>query len=762
MSLCFSHISWASDSIILPDASFDLQITPYLSILEDTSNTLTIEDILTAEKQLKFSPNNSEKLRFNLSDSSFWLRFSITNPHLEKQSLVFSISNNRLDEIHFYEYKSGKLLHIKSGSISPHKAKGSHRQAYPFLINASPKSNQTYFVRIQSSTAIDTTFRLQSDDQFLQSQQLDFTILGFALGLVMATAVFFLFIWYFYRFKIAVISAWYCISILIFIPAWLGQWAIWFPHTQHLKDEITLVSIMLSVIFQTLIILELKWKKPNARIVVRTLRVLLIVNIIATIFLLFLPADSLVFLAQLLIAVSCGIMALVLIFGKSRYQHSTKFLLLGLSFIVPGIIASLLTSHDYLALNFLSTWVGLLLPIIMVVSTLFFNVSFINQYRKTRQQQNNNSDHLLPKVLAKLGHEFRTPINGVTGMSELLSDTHLTHTQRDYLDTINLAGEDLLTIVNEMSDFAKLQSDGITLINKPFDLSNCLTQCMERYQQEAKRKKIELVLDISDDISARLQGDENRLKTIISNLVSQSLRHTESGELELSVFRVGAGKQEGIFFQIQLTGSLIEHDELRHLFRTMDGPTEPFKNSNIDQNLGLIIVKRLVALMHGSIEVETLTTQGCSITLFLPIKEVFTKEVAEPENSAILSGKRILIVDDNSTFRGVIEKQTRRWGMKADNTNNGKEALALMRNKTNLDEPYDYIIIDQDMPMMSGLQLTTRLMSDDEIMPKPIRIMLTGLGINSSNQEAIDAGMQKVINKPISGKDLKEALLELS
>jgi CheY-like chemotaxis protein len=253
-------------------------------------------------------------------------------------------------------------------------------------------------------------------------------------------------------------------------------------------------------------------------------------------------------------------------------------------------------------------------------------------------------------------------------------------------------------------------------------------------------------------------GDKNRLQTIITNLIAQSLRHTESGELELRVFRVGLNNHEGIFFQVQLTGSLIEHDELRRLFRTMAGPQEQFSKLNLDQGLGLIIVKRLVGLMEGSIEVETLTHHGCSITLFLPIKEELNERVEE--DSDLLSGQRILIVDDNSTFRGVIEKQVKRWGMRAESTYSGKEALALMRNKANLSEPYDYIVIDHDMPIMNGIQLTERLMADNDIEPKPIRIMLTGLGIGSANKEAKEAGIQKIVNKPVSGRHLKEVLLE--
>jgi CheY-like chemotaxis protein/nitrogen-specific signal transduction histidine kinase len=757
-SFLYVSSSSAAPSILLPDSSFDLQITPYLSIYEDSTNALSIDEILNPNFQLNFSPSHSDNIRFSLSDSSYWLKFSITNPHENRQSLVLSISNSRLDNIEFYESKAGKINVRYSGRGALAKAQGSHRQAYPFLIEVDAKKQQTYLIKIQSTSAINTLLRLQSNDQFLQSQQFDFSILGMALGWIIATGTFFIFIWHYYRLTFPLIAAFYCASIFFFIPAWLGQWATWFPHTQAWQKEIILISIMASAILQTMLTLSLRWESDNGSRINKALLGLLIFNTIATLVCLLLPIGSMIILMCAAIIMTTMSISSILVFARSQFESAQKFLLTGHVTVTVGVLLSLLTSHNFLAFEFLNNWVAILIPLVMISCTVFACFTIIDMTRSSRKMRSKTGDEILPELLAKLGHEFRTPINGVMGMSELLSDTHLTPTQRDYLETISLAGGDLLHLVNEMSDFAKLQSGRINLDHRAFDLTNCLSQCMARYQQEANRKQIELVLDIADDISPRLLGDKNRLQTIITNLIGQSLRHSESGELELKVFRVGINNHEGIFFQIQLTGSLIENDELRRLFRTMAGPQEQKSIFNLEQGLGLIIVKRLVSLMEGSIEVETLTHHGCSITLFLPIQEELTEHIEE--DATQLAGQRILIVDDNTTFRGVIEKQVKRWGMKADSTYSGKEALALMRNKSNLGEPYDFIVIDHDMPIMNGIQLTERLMADMDIEPKPMRIMLTGLGIGSANQEAKEAGIQKIVNKPVSGRHLKEVLLD--
>jgi len=347
-STFYSVTSQAAPSIMLPDSSFDLQITPYLSIYEDISSQISITEILSPENQLKFTPSHSDNLRFSLSDSSYWLRFSIINPHANKQSLVFSISNSRLDSIEFYEYKAGKLNHQSSGGFAIDKAQGSHRQAYPFLIEVDAKKNQTYFIKIKSATAINTVLRLQSNDQFLQSQQFDFTVLGMALGWIVATGAFFVFIWYFYRFRIALISAFYCSSIFFFIPAWLGQWSTWFPHSQNWKKEIILISIMTSAILQTLITINLKWKTSGSNKVLRVLRGILALNIFTTLACLFLPSGAMILLMLGTIVITNTSLAGILLFAKSEYERAQQFLLFGQLIVGGGVLISSLKTQKIL------------------------------------------------------------------------------------------------------------------------------------------------------------------------------------------------------------------------------------------------------------------------------------------------------------------------------------------------------------------------------------------------------------------------------
>lgn len=747
--------SWSAPSILLPDDEFDLQITPYLSVLEDPSGTLGIDDILQQKYQLKFSPSHSDYLRFSLSESNYWLRFSVTNPHKEKQHLVLSIANNRLDKIDFFQYSEGNIEHRSSGQDIHARPKGSHLQAYPFLLEIDGKQSQTYFICISSDSVINTQLHLKSSTQFLTSQYIDNTVLGISLGWLIATAAFFFLIWYQLRLPFALYSGFYTLSIFIFIPSWLGQIPESLIASTRFKELLIIISIMASAILQAKLIRSLQWQKA---IIGRSLDTLSIILSLLGAALLFLSSGS-AEIALGIIIIGCNIIFMaILSTQKSQHEQAQTLIALGHLIVAIGVLAAMLTAHNFLAMDFINDWAPVLLPLSLICCMVFAVIQVLRSSNSIKSKNTKDSDLILPELLSKLGHEFRTPINGVLGMSELLSDTHLTHTQRDYLETISLSGRDLLHLVSEMSDFAKLQSGRISLDHRAFDLTECLSQCMARYQQEASRKKVELVLNIADELAPRILGDKNRIQTIVSNLIAHSMQHTENGELELKAFKLNSGASKGIFFQLQLKGSLIEHSELRQLFRNMTDNSGIQPPLDIDQGLGLVIVRRLVALMQGSIEVENLTIHGSSITLFLPLLEEVTTQ--SEDNSDLLAGQRILIVDDNATFRTVIEKHVKRWGMRADSTYSGKEALALMRNKCNLGEPYDYIVIDHDMPIMNGIQLTERLMADDDISPKPTRIMLTGLSIGAANQEAKEAGIEKIINKPISGRALKSVLLE--
>ena len=220
---------------------------------------------------------------------------------------------------------------------------------------------------------------------------------------------------------------------------------------------------------------------------------------------------------------------------------------------------------------------------------------------------------------------------------------------------------------------------------------------------------------------------------------------------------ISANVASGVRIQLQLSNTLVKPEELKHAFRILQQQNDGTPTDH--DHWSLLVTRQLIEITGGHLAVESMTGQGASLTLCLPINATYAERSTTRDDSLI--GLKILIVDDNASLRSVIEKQVRRWGMRPESTYSGKEALAMLRNQINIGQPFDAIIIDHDMPVMNGLQLAERIQNDADIEPKPARLMLTGLSTSAVVEDARQTGIQQVIAKPASGERLRQALLEL-
>jgi signal transduction histidine kinase/ActR/RegA family two-component response regulator len=388
--------------------------------------------------------------------------------------------------------------------------------------------------------------------------------------------------------------------------------------------------------------------------------------------------------------------------------------------------------------------------ICLLVSSSMIIPYFQRQIRKQRPA--NQSYH--SEFLSSLSHELRTPINGVLGMSELLADTPLSSGQRDYLETIQVSGQDMLRLINRVSDYAKLNAGRIVINETPFDIAELAEKNLTKFQHQAKQRQIELVLNLATDVPTRISSDHSRLHTILENLLENAMAQTEHGEIEL---RIGLSDANTLAISIRDTGKGLGKETLKQLMSKQMGPLTPTDTGLKGADFALTLCKRLIEAMGGTLYVESNQNIGTSITFNLPFTQVSQIAEEEPQDNP-LKGLSILVVDDNSTLRKVIQQYAKSWGAKADTTFSGKEALALLRSQQHLDAPYDIILIDQDMPIMDGFQLAARIHDDPEINPNLIKVMLTGMGISSNHNVVRSTGIHQVITKPVSARALKQVL----
>jgi CheY-like chemotaxis protein/HPt (histidine-containing phosphotransfer) domain-containing protein len=345
-------------------------------------------------------------------------------------------------------------------------------------------------------------------------------------------------------------------------------------------------------------------------------------------------------------------------------------------------------------------------------------------------------------------------------MANLLLDTDLDEEQRSFANTIRDSAETLLTIINDILDFSKMEADKLELEQQPFDLRDCVEGAVDLVSILAANKGIDLAYVIEPDTPAAVVGDPTRLRQVLLNLLNNAIKFTERGEVVLTVSAAAPRPPAGpipVLFEVRDTGIGIPKEKMDRLFQPFSQVDTSTTRRFGGTGLGLVISQRLVQLMGGTIEAESVEGQGTRVRFTVNLPP--TDELKTVDWNAVhpaLTGKRILIVDDNETNRRILALQAQSWSMEPVVESRPPDALARIR----AGEPFDCAVIDMVMPEMDGLSLANeiRRVPGGERLPLILLSSLMRPGSGRS-QELARAAFSCVLTKPIKPSPLLNAVM---
>lgn len=460
-------------------------------------------------------------------------------------------------------------------------------------------------------------------------------------------------------------------------------------------------------------------------------------------------------LSQATAAVAYILQTVLLVQGVRKLQRREVAFLT--SYIVLPVVGEVcqVAFYDVALLNVGAT-IAMLLIFINVQSSQELRIETVEAMARAKTD-----------FLASMSHEIRTPINAVLGMNEIILRESSEENVLEYAENIKSASRKLLSIINDILDFSKIESKKMSIVPVPYGLSSLIHDLCNMTLDRAEKKGLSFRLNVSPEIPENLIGDEVRLNQIVLNLLTNAVKYTQSGYVELTVESENTS-DSGILlkFRVKDSGIGIKAKDIGRLFDSFQRVDEEKNRSIEGTGLGLSIVKQLVELMGGTLSVQSVYGEGSEFAAAIPQGVLMREPIGDYQErirarvkaedhhkgAFVAPDARILAIDDNQMNLKVLQGLLKRVRVQLDLVSSGMEGIAKLEENT-----YDLIFLDDRMPHMDGME-TFRLMRERNLLNGTPVIALTANAISGAREMYMQYGFQDYLSKPVNGDNLEKKL----